>query len=735
MFFIGDILGCIQSLAMMLSIVISGLPTVMNTTNEKFEIGTKSPVSVGHGVPTVTAKTTNTNVCESAMCRRAGQDLLSSLDTKVDPCEDFFAYTCNNWIKSHPMPADKASVSLMQEMDDTATEQLRGVLNDTASENIFRSKAVVKDFFKKCVNEESINDDGVSFALKAFTETIGQWPAINPAWKDTTVPIADYLFRLSALYNARHLVQLSVDHSLSNSSQMLIFLGVDSGFEKDIVDGPTLDLYVNGTLDMFSGVVETLLKSTNASTILNRTSLQNDAASVVEWMTFLANISLPAATARNPKQAYANMTVAHFQSRNVTYPITSDTEIYVTNPDAFMALDNRLLKLENDPAARRGLMNFLGWRLLDMYSYTLPFFIRKFFEEYSRKITGMDEQQPRWKDCIGYVSVLFPVPTGALYVDKAVSKEARTSLQKMVKDLKAAMREIIGSTTWMGSKTKEHAIAKLDNIAEFELYSDSFSDPAKLDRDYGQAQSNASLFELARFGKNLNYLTVVRRLDRVPTRLELMETAMATSEVNAFYENSINGIAILAGISQYPYFDAELPEYINYAGMGAVVGHELTHGFDDTGAMFDKDGNLRDWWTAADKAEYDRKATGVVQQYNAYESFGLHVNGNLTQGENIADGGGFKAALLAYRKLERDGVAMKALPGFENVPFEKMFYLAHAYSWCEQYRPEMQKMLILTDPHSPGKYRVNGILNNTPDFARIFNCTNNGERSQADGVW
>ncbi|XP_055340460.1 neprilysin-1-like [Paramacrobiotus metropolitanus] len=753
---VGEILDHIQSLAMMVSVVISGWQTGKNATGQNVHNNIKSPESIGHSAHNGTTKATKSAVCESPTCLRAGQELLSSIDPNVDPCEDLFAYTCNNWIKSHPVPSDKQSVSILSEMGDIVNEQLLGVLYATASEKIFKSKAMVKDFFKKCVNEDGINADGMTFVQNALTETIGQWPPITPAWNDKSPQITSYLYRLSKLYNARSLIQLNVDKSLHNSSQMVLYLGIDSGFEKEIVNGLMLDVSVNGTLDMVSNVISSLLHSKNLTGVIDERSILNDATSIVEWEIFLANISLPAVVARKLNKAFINMTFAELQSRyfskssvaknfrdllenmissgNFTYQITPDMDIYVTNPAAFQALDNRLLQLESDPRGQRGLITFLGWRLLDLYSSTLPFSVRRFFEEYSRLITGMEEQEPRWKDCISYASELFPLPVGALYTDAAVPKEARASLQKMIKDLKAAMREMIDGTSWMSRATKEEALAKLDNMAEFVLYPDWFVDPAKLDHDYSEIKSNASLFELSRFGMNLQYQKEIRRLEDPPTRLEMLESLMVTSDVNAFYEPNINGIGILAGISQYPYFDAELPEYFNYAGMGTTVGHEFTHGFDDAGSMFDKDGNLRDWWTPADKAKYDQKASEVIQQYDMYESYttGIHVNGNLTQGENIADGGGFKAAFLAYRKLERDGVTMQALPGFEGVPFDKMFYLAYAYGYCEQYRPELS---LLTDPHSPGKYRVNGIVVNTPDFARIFNCPKDSQQSHQSGVW
>ncbi|XP_055340462.1 neprilysin-4-like isoform X2 [Paramacrobiotus metropolitanus] len=627
---LNEILGFIQSGAMMLSLIISGI--------EKSHMVEEIQDNKTGLIPSKEVKDQDAdgpiknNVCQTEACSRAAKDLLASIDKTVDPCNDFFAYSCNNWIKSHPLPADKASVSTFSVLGDVLKTQLLGVLNETTELNPSKAKTAVRKFFQLCATNEDqqqFQTDELEPILMALKNAVYEWPAVTSRqWNySATQPLADYLRRLSIYYAVHPLVDLS--------------------------------------------------RGSSPQTNLNQTRIGSDAQGVVEWKTFLANISQANVILRNAQLSFRKMTIQQLEADyfsksafaknftaflqsvvtgyNSTFQINGQLSVYVENPEAFRQLDERLLGMENNVTAQRNLINYLGWTLLYEYNDILPRVLREFVEAFERKITGKAQQPPRWKDCIDTAGQLFSQPLGALYTEKIVPQEARTRVQQMVKDLREAFREIITNTTWMQAATRDQALAKLGNMEEYELYPDFFLDTSQLDADYNEINLNASLLDLSVYARTMEMRKQIRYLVQAPSRRELIDRMAPTAQVNAFYEPSTNALAILAGISQSPFFHPDIPDYVNYARLGAVIGHEITHGFDDTGSTYDKDGNLQNWWTTDDRQAYDDRAAGIVHQYDAYRSdVGMNINGNLTQGENIADSGGFKAALLAYRKRTRD---------------------------------------------------------------------------------
>jgi putative endopeptidase len=317
---------------------------------------------------------------------------------------------------------------------------------------------------------------------------------------------------------------------------------------------------------------------------------------------------------------------------------------------------------------------------------------------------------PRWQRCVRITDQSMGEALGQAYLARAFSPEAKARALAMVRNMEAVLRDDLGTLSWMSPATRQQAISKLDAYLNKVGYPDTWRDYSKLD------VSRRPFVENFLAAADFDYARRINKIGRPPDR---MEWTMSPPTVNAYYNPSINEVVMPAGILQPPFFDPQAPDAVNYGGIGAAIGHEMTHGFDDQGRKFDAQGNLHDWWTAEDAKGFQDRAQGIVDQFNGYTvNDSLHVNGKLTQGENIADLGGLK---IAYAALERS-LANKPRKMDAGFTPEQQFFLSWARIWATTSRPEFARNLILTDPHSPGRWRVNGPLSNMAEFAAAFKC-------------
>jgi len=338
-----------------------------------------------------------------------------------------------------------------------------------------------------------------------------------------------------------------------------------------------------------------------------------------------------------------------------------------------------------------------------------PFVNQEF--KYQQTLTGAKEMLPRWKRCLQITDRAIGDAAGQAYVAATFSPEAKAHALAMVRNMEAVLRGRIDSLAWMSAATRQQAIVKLDAFMNKIGYPDKW-------RDY-------SALTLARqaFVLNLQAVNIFeshRDLAKIGQPVDRAEWSMTPPTVNAYYSPLLNSVNFPAGILAPPFYDPNADDAVNYGGIGAVIGHEMTHGFDDSGRQFDAQGNLRDWWTAADAAEYKKRATMVEEQFSSYVGIDtMHVNGKLTLGENIADLGGLKIAYAAYQLTLKGKPAPAKIDGFTG---DQRFFLSWAQVWRQLQRPEALRRQLLTDPHSPGIWRVNGPLSNMPEFAAAWGC-------------
>jgi putative endopeptidase len=337
-------------------------------------------------------------------------------------------------------------------------------------------------------------------------------------------------------------------------------------------------------------------------------------------------------------------------------------------------------------------------------------FVNENFEFYANFLTGAKELQPRWKRCVTRVDTELGEALGQKYVELAFAGESKKRMTEMVKNLREAMQRDIQQIDWMTGETKKRALEKLNAVT------DKIGYPAKW-RDYSNVKINredplGNYFRATEFEAQRVY-------DKIGKAPDPTEWGMTPPTVNAYYSGQQNNINFPAGILQPPFFDAKMDDAVNYGGIGAVIGHELTHGFDDSGRRFDGQGNLRDWWTPADGKAFEDRADCIANQYGSYVAVDdVKLNGKLTLGENVADNGGLRIAFMAFM----ESIKNKKLTKIDGFTPEQRLFLGWGQVWCSHMRPEASRLQAQTDPHSPGEFRVNGVVSNMPEFQRAFGC-------------
>lgn len=366
--------------------------------------------------------------------------------------------------------------------------------------------------------------------------------------------------------------------------------------------------------------------------------------------------------------------------------------------------------------------SYLHWQVIDGYGGYLSKAYRDAIFDFSKTLSGVTQQKPRWKTCAGKADSALGFATGKIFVDKKFKGDSKTIALKMIQDVKDAFKGNFKNLDWMDSTTAEAAKSKADAVVQKIGYPEWIMDASALDAYYQNIEIGSSYFQSI---ISINKEEVLKNRKLVGKPVDKSEWDMTPPTVNAYYNPPNNEIVFPAGILQPPFFSAEWPKAFNYGAMGVVMGHEITHGFDDQGSQYDKDGNLNTWWSAEAVERFKAKTSCISEQYSVYTINGEHVNGNLTLGENIADNGGLKAAYNAYQNWVAQNGVEPRLPAWPELTPDQMFFVGFAQVWCGTVRPAEAHRLIVKDPHSPGRVRVLGTLSNSPEFARAFNCPAN----------
>jgi putative endopeptidase len=624
------------------------------------------------------------------------------MDAAVRPCDDFFQYANGTWLRDTGIPDDEAGWGGFSEVRDRNFAVLRAVLDDAAREHGGGSARLVGDLYATGMDEAAIDRAG----LGAVTELLDRVAALA---SHAELPM---LLGWLQRRGVRAGLALGVMPDAFASTRNLIHL-MQGGLGM-----PDRDYYLKD--DEKSREIQEKYRTHLAAmfTLLGDDAPTSSVSATAVYLLehALATASMPRVEQRDPYKVNNPTTRAQLDALAPGFDWTAflrevggskANDLNVRQPKFLSALG--AVVREQPLATWRA---YLRARVIDAFApYLAPRFEQAHFDFYGRTLIGQATQKPRWKRVLEVVDHELGEPLGQLYVARAFPPEAKKRILDLVADLRAVLRDRIEGLEWMSAETKKAAWTKLDAFAVKMGYPDQWRDLSGLALDRESFVSNVLRTTIFNFDYDIAKLR--RPVDRG-------EWLMSTPTVNAYYYPPRNEIVFPAGILQPPFFFADADAAVNYGAIGMVIGHEMTHGFDDQGSQFDEIGNLRNWWQESDRAAYTSRTDLVVQQYDGYEPLpGLRINGKLCLGENIADLGGLKIAFAAFeRYLAREGEP----PAIDGFSARQRFFIGYAQAWRSKFREEAQRMRLTIDPHSPGRYRVLGPLANLPEFFAAFAC-------------
>lgn len=644
----------------------------------------------------------------------------ANVDTKVEPCDDFYKYADGKWLAAHPIPSDQVVwgvASPLQLWNDTVLLQ---TLEQNSADNPKRSpnEQKVGDFYFACMDTKAIDAhtaewlkpelDGIA-SIKNTTDIAEEIAhlhlTIPGAWEGRDNETDAALFGFSGLPDFD-----DASHNVAGIDQGGMALPGRSFYLDDDAKAREIRAkYLKHIANMFvlSGEKPEQAKA--------------DADVVLSMETEMARVAMDPVARRDPKNLNNKMSLVQVKALTPSFnwdlylklvKAPATPHYIVTSPAFFRGVE---VLLNQHPLEHW--KTYLRWQMLHGSASALnAAFVREDFDFFGRTLLGAQELQPRWRRCVRATDGNLGEALGQVYVERAFSSSSKQRVLQLVEDLQKALSKDIDAADWMTPETKKQAQEKLGATLDKIGYPDKW-------RDYSSVSIGRSSYLLNR--QHATAFEDQRWVNKIGTPLDRTEWGMTPPTINAYEDPQSNTVNFPAGILQPPYFDPQLEDAVNYGAIGAVIGHEIIHGFDDQGRKFDAKGNLRDWWTESDAKAYDLRGKCISNQYTQEipeAGPGVKQDGLFTQGEDTADNGGLHLALLALQTaLAREGQSLgdKGPDGFTAL---QRFFLSFAFFWCDQYRPQLIRTLVLTNPHSYPKYRVNNVVSNMPEFKQAFGC-------------
>ncbi|KAK0395996.1 hypothetical protein QR680_001524 [Steinernema hermaphroditum] len=671
-------------------------------------------------------------VCLSPGCIHTAAVILSSMNSTVDPCVDFYEYACGNWIKQHPIPDDAPSVSNFENLGQDLEFALKELLEEKLVDNVDYETAVLKakHFYQLCLNETAIQDTwrGV---FEQVIEKFGGWPSLGPAGTRANNTVEALYAIMVSQFRADSLFKATVQPDDKNSEKHVL-----------LIDQPALNLFARDFYILPETVEERLAYQTLVRDVLVLLSAKGDVVKdsqeILQFETQLANITMAddqrhdiaelytKLTLGHMRRAYPNFNWLHFFNMvftdiktkdNETITFDDNTEVVIYGLEFIRRLDKLIPQFEP-----RVVVNYLTWcwffkvMLRDLPD---PFALTMF--KFYRSLNLMQVPKLRWHGCVTRINSLMPMATSRIYVRKHFDHEAKKQVEEMIALIMEAFLELLQSEDWLTPKTKDFAKLKIQTMNQKIGYPDYLNDSAAVDREY----RHYVVFEGDYYRTKFQFYEMYQKdiLERIRLPVDRERWVAGAALVNAFYSPNTNEIIFPAGILQPVFYNKEFPRSMNFGGIGVVIGHEITHGFDDRGRLYDNLGNIRQWWDNATIVKFEEKAQCIEDQYSNYvlEQISMRINGRSTKGENIADNGGLKQAYRAYKKYESHHPTPPQLPGV-NLTHDQLFFLNYAQIWCGTMNDKEAVRKLRTSEHSPGAIRVKGPLSNSIDFSKAFNC-------------
>ncbi|KAG2194080.1 hypothetical protein INT46_006931 [Mucor plumbeus] len=717
--------------------------------------------------------TSNIATCSTPECASTAKAILDSLDLNVDPCSDFYQYTCGNWIAGTTIAEDKISAGTLVTANDINIEIMKSILEGTyddaykslisTDDGFYRQDQEAADkenfdtmqkYYNVCLNEDQIDLVGPTpiYQDVASLENV-LFPVENEMQaysKKAIVSLSQSIAKLNQYFiPVLSMFYVNPDDKQSDTYSILfgqVVLGLPS---KEYYDVPeTLAKYKTGLNDILTksigeysnGTEDATLRDTESKKYnFTRWSNEKVAAAVdrfIDFETKLASISMKNEEMQDPVKLYNPVKLSEFQAQNPLIDWTSIIQALV--PSGIKAPDTivnqappyyeRLNKLlASGDITEQTLQEYCIITFVTNKAYSLDSASRKAYNKMDNEISrGTTADRPRWETCTKYVSSAFSNSMGRYYtLKKFGSENERKEVETFLTTIHEAWINRLPDLDWLDNQTRAKAVEKVKLISHkvgYSIVSPDLRQPISIKKyNEGLFINETSFYDTENI---LSAWYANKMWSKAGQKVDKDEWHMSPQTVNAYYSPNVNEIVLPAGILQSPLYSANQSNFLNYGGIGMIIGHEITHAFDSAGRKYDGYGSLTDWWTNTTSAKFEEKTKCFINQYNKFTVTGpnnvtLNVNGLLTLGENLADNGGTTASLTAFRKL---GKQEQALPGLENMSPEALFFINLGRVWCGKEREELALQSIYTDPHSPTRARVNGIVQNSADFATIFNC-------------
>uniref|UniRef100_A0A1I8F0B1 Peptidase family M13 containing protein n=1 Tax=Wuchereria bancrofti TaxID=6293 RepID=A0A1I8F0B1_WUCBA len=620
----------------------------------------------------------------------------------VDPCDDFYEYACGNYPINRHLPSNKAVRHTLSDMQNRLNKQIRKLLQAPVTDADKPWNRLAKQYYQKCLNEEELEATGAS-SMRKLLRDLGGWPVLEGRnWKPWDNSWEKQLAHIMNRTGVNAIIlELAVSHDPLNSSKFIIEVdqpkwGVGSRWP-----------YLGGIDDLVIQNYTSLMVQTAINIGADPTQAKHDMKKTIEFELRLVNFSADEMTRRNPERGNNRFQLWQLGSifphiDLITYihtmfggleKLSPNDTVIIREPEYFRRIQEVMRR-----SSKQIIANYVLWRVIQGYSPFLSPVMREPFYAFKANQTGLPSipVPDRWEDCVFLATVMIDMPVGRLYVANHFDQlRSMKKMNDLTKHFKNELIKQLQTVDWMDEETRRRA---------------------------PETTADESLLE---FTIRIKCMRITDELMRLKKFVDTSIWFQGPAQVDAYYAPNLNEMIFPAGILQFPFMSPGVPSYITYAMVGAVIGHEVSHAFDDQGGRFDEYGNLHNWWDVETARKFYEKTECFIKQYNAVkvEEAGVHLNGQLSVGENIADNAGVKTAFIAYKSwVEENSRQEAALPGFQNMTSTQMFFLAYANNWCSLIRPKHYLQIIMADVHAPSKYRAIIPLQNRPEFSEAFHC-------------